>query len=207
MNECRTIPGICGNGGRCLNTNGSYSCFCKSGFYGKNCETFDPCRSMPCINDGTCMTNQTFPYWQCACPRSYTGKVSTSAPFFYFYLTGPHCEISVLSCASNPCRIGTCENLDDGNYRCVCPPSITGPSCNIPLLPCDSNPCLNNSTCLTLSMTNYTCVCLPSFAGPKCAEQRKTCSKNSCLGNGTCTIDHNTGEEVCQCPSGRYGIQ
>lgn len=75
MNECRTIPGICGNGGRCLNTNGSYSCFCKSGHYGKNCETFDPCRSMPCINGGTCMANETFPYWQCACPRSYTGNV------------------------------------------------------------------------------------------------------------------------------------
>ena len=126
--------------------------------------------------------------------------------FFHFYPTGSHCEMNVLSCASNPCRIGTCENLDDGNYRCVCPPTITGPYCDIPLLPCDSNPCQNNSTCLTLSLTNYTCVCLPSFAGPKCAEQRNICSKNPCLGNGTCTIDHNTGEEVCQCPPGRYGI-
>lgn len=114
--------------------------------------------------------------------------------------------MEVQSCAANPCRTGMCESLADGEYRCVCPPTITGQHCDIPLLPCDSNPCLNNSTCLTLSLTNYTCVCPPTFAGPKCAEQRRICSKNPCLENGTCIIDHNTGEEVCRCQPGRYGI-
>ncbi len=57
-----------------MNIYGSYSCFCKTSFYGKNCETFDPCRSMPCINGGTCMSNETYPYWQCTCSGFYTGK-------------------------------------------------------------------------------------------------------------------------------------
>ena len=73
VNECRTIPGICGNGGRCLNTYGSYSCFCKAGFYGEKCATFDPCRSVSCSNGGTCMSSETFPYWQCRCSDLYTG--------------------------------------------------------------------------------------------------------------------------------------
>jgi Notch-like protein len=76
----------------------------------------------------------------------------------------------------------------------------------MPLLPCDSNPCLNNSTCLTLSLMNYTCVCPPTYTGLRCSEQQNVCWKNPCQGNGTCTIDHKTGEEICQCPLGRYGI-
>jgi len=30
--------------------------------------------------------------------------------------------------------------------------------------------------------------------------------KNPCHGNTTCLIDPKTGDEVCQCPFGRYGI-
>ena len=74
INECRAQTGICGNGGRCLNTYGSYSCFCKTDFYGKNCEIFDPCQSKPCINNGTCTSNESYPYWQCRCPTTYTGN-------------------------------------------------------------------------------------------------------------------------------------
>lgn len=102
--------------------------------------------------------------------------------------------------------MGTCENLPNGNYRCLCPPTITGEYCDIPLLPCDSNPCSNNSTCLTLSLTNYTCVCPPNYTGSKCSEERISCSKMICQGNGTCIINQKTGDEFCQCPLNRYGI-
>lgn len=74
INECRINTALCGNSGRCLNTHGSYSCFCKTGFYGQNCEIFDPCRSMPCIHGGTCTIKESYPYWQCTCPLSYIGK-------------------------------------------------------------------------------------------------------------------------------------
>ncbi|CAF2376052.1 unnamed protein product [Rotaria sp. Silwood2] len=190
INECRTIAGVCGNGGRCLNTYGSYSCFCKTGFYGKNCENFDPCRSMPCVNGATCLSNETYPYWQCNCPPAYTGS---------------HCETISLGCSSNPCRTGTCINLLNGEYQCLCPTSITGRNCDTSLLPCDSNPCLNNSTCLTLSLTNYTCVCPTFYTGLRCSEQRNLCSKTSCQGNATCIADYDLEKEICLCPSGRYG--
>ena len=184
------MPNVCGNGGRCLNTYGSYQCFCKKSFYGQECEIFDPCRSKPCINNGTCMYNETYPHWQCNCPTSYTGN---------------HCETKLFSCSLNPCRTGTCENLPNGDYQCVCPPTTTGRHCDIPLLPCDSNPCLYNSTCLTLSLMNYTCVCPPQFKGLRCAERRTGCTKNPCQAGGTCEVDFRTGEEICQCAVERYG--
>ncbi|CAF3399711.1 unnamed protein product [Rotaria socialis] len=191
INECRTNVSLCGNGGRCLNTYGSYSCFCKTGFYGKNCEIFDLCRSMPCINGGTCIANENYPYWQCNCPLSYTGS---------------HCETSLLSCSANPCQTGTCINLSHGDYQCLCPTGITGKNCDTSMLPCDSNPCSNNSTCLSFTLTNYTCVCPKFYMGSHCSERKTICSKNLCQGNAICVVNPNSGEEVCLCPSGRYGI-
>jgi len=74
INECTTIPGICANGGRCINSYGSYLCFCNSGFYGTNCEIYQPCLSSQCINGGSCISIGNYPYWQCICPVLYTGK-------------------------------------------------------------------------------------------------------------------------------------
>lgn len=36
VNECASFP--CLNGGRCVNTDGSFQCSCKDGFTGSRCE-------------------------------------------------------------------------------------------------------------------------------------------------------------------------
>ncbi|CAF4664359.1 unnamed protein product [Rotaria sp. Silwood1] len=191
INECTTIPGICANGGRCLNSYGSYLCFCNSGFYGTNCEIYEPCRSTPCINGGTCVSTGNYPFWQCICPILYIGS---------------RCEIISLGCSSNPCRTGTCISLSNGTYQCLCPSLMTGINCDIPLLPCSSNPCLNNATCLTLSLTNYTCICPPLYTGLQCSVPILICSNNPCQGNSTCIVNPLTGIQICQCPPERYGV-
>ncbi|UJR35334.1 hypothetical protein I4U23_028095, partial [Adineta vaga] len=191
INECTTIPGICANGGRCINSYGSYICFCNSGFFGTNCEIYEPCRALPCINGGTCASMGTYPFWQCICPTLYTGS---------------RCEITSLGCSSNPCRTGTCTSLANGGYQCFCPPLLTGINCDIPSLPCASNPCLNNATCLTLSLTNYTCICPPRYTGLTCSQQIIYCPVNPCQGNSTCIINPITGLQICQCPPERYGV-
>ncbi|CAF1204774.1 unnamed protein product [Adineta ricciae] len=191
INECTTIPGICANGGRCINSYGSYLCFCNSGFYGNNCETYDPCRSFPCINNGTCVSIGSYPFWQCICPTLYTGS---------------RCESISLGCSSNPCRTGTCVSLANGGYQCICPSLLTGTNCDIPTLPCASNPCLNNATCLTLSLVNYTCICPPMYTGLTCSQQILICPTNPCQGNSTCIMNAITGQQICQCAPGRYGV-
>ena len=215
INECTTIPGLCANDGRCLNSYGSYLCYCKSGFYGKNCEIYDPCRLLPCLNNGTCISSTNYPFWQCLCPTLYTGNNSmiiiiikkTKASFMLYVFTGSRCEIFSLGCLSNPCRTGICRVLSNGAYQCLCPTSMTGTNCNIPLLPCSSNPCLNNATCLTISLTNYTCICSSLYTGLTCSNRIQICSSNPCQGNSTCIVDSVTGVETCRCSPQRYGIQ
>lgn len=192
-----------------MNSYGSYLCFCNSGFYGTNCEIYEPCRSSPCINGGSCASMGTYPFWQCICPAFYTGSSESSVGVYGFELdvfAGSRCEIMSLGCSSNPCRTGTCVSLANGGYQCLCPALITGPNCDIPLLPCASSPCLNNATCLTLSSINYTCICPPFFTGPRCSQQILICTNNPCQGNSTCVIDSVSGLQICQCPPGRYGV-
>ena len=38
INECRTISGVCQNGGQCTDLERGYSCICTDGYTGTNCE-------------------------------------------------------------------------------------------------------------------------------------------------------------------------
>ena len=38
VNECRTISGVCQNGGQCTDLERGYSCICTDRYTGTNCE-------------------------------------------------------------------------------------------------------------------------------------------------------------------------
>ncbi|WAR26912.1 EYS-like protein [Mya arenaria] len=92
MDECNMVSdrSPCNNG-TCVNTQGSFSCFCNAGYQGKFCrDDVDECldQSCPiCVN--------TPGSYSCQCTAGYTG---------------PHCQMDVDQCDSSPCRHGSCVN-------------------------------------------------------------------------------------------------
>lgn len=79
-----------------MNIPGSFECFCRPGYTGKNCNhNVDECLSGPCKHGATChdLVND----FECICAPGYKGK---------------DCAINIDECASSPCSKGsTCIDL------------------------------------------------------------------------------------------------
>jgi len=70
QDKCASSP--CQNGGTCVDGINSYTCNCKKGYIGSNCETDrDGCASSPCQNGGTCVDGINT--HTCNCEKGYTG--------------------------------------------------------------------------------------------------------------------------------------
>lgn len=70
FDECMLAP--CLNNGSCINTIGSYSCFCESGFNGSSCEELiNYCTPASCYH-GICRSEGT--HFVCTCNQGFTGK-------------------------------------------------------------------------------------------------------------------------------------
>ncbi|CAD5113578.1 DgyrCDS2741 [Dimorphilus gyrociliatus] len=72
--ECQPNP--CKNGATCKDLQSNYTCQCLDGFSGKDCEieaeVKDPCKSNPCLKNGTCIVIDKDNY-QCKCAPYYIG--------------------------------------------------------------------------------------------------------------------------------------
>ncbi len=96
LDVCSTQP--CSNGGFCNSIDGvTYSCKCKPGFEGENCEKrieqeikksesliSDPCYSMPCFNYGKCLpVGSSF---KCECEPGFYGTYCEAGIYIYIYI-------------------------------------------------------------------------------------------------------------------------
>lgn len=69
INDCR--PGLCQNGGTCVDLISQYVCKCRLGYTGFNCElNIDDCASNPCQN-GLCKDG--YRSYTCHCDKQYYG--------------------------------------------------------------------------------------------------------------------------------------
>ncbi|KAI1237901.1 hypothetical protein IHE44_0013993 [Lamprotornis superbus] len=188
LNYC-THHRPCKNGATCMNTGqGSYTCACKPGFTGVDCEhEISECDSNPCRNGGSCTDMENG--YHCLCPPGYYGT---------------HCEHSALTCIDSPCfNGGTCLEKEQGaSYACVCPFGFTGSNCEKKVDRCTSNPCANDGSCFYLGQIRV-CRCRPGFSGQKCEININDCARNPCSNGGTCHDLIN--DYTCTCMPGYSG--
>ncbi|XP_005987856.1 delta-like protein C isoform X2 [Latimeria chalumnae] len=186
LNYCTNHRPCC-NGATCSNTGqGSYTCTCRPGFTGTNCEIeTNECDSNPCKNGGSC--NDLENDYSCTCPQGFYGK---------------NCEVSAMTCADGPCfNGGTCVEKTSGGYTCRCPSSYTGSNCEKKIDRCSNSPCLNDGHCLDLGRS-MSCRCRSGFAGSRCEINIDDCAKSPCANGGTCVDGVNAFS--CSCTLG-YG--
>uniref|UniRef100_F1KTR9 Neurogenic locus notch protein n=1 Tax=Ascaris suum TaxID=6253 RepID=F1KTR9_ASCSU len=111
VDECEEYAQYCGNGGTCVNSNGSAMCLCPMGFTGDNCERpLDRCKLEGfCKNGGTC--DEQF----CICQDGYSGdRCERVVPYWEDYRRA-HCteypEFCALRFADGKCN----EECNDQN--------------------------------------------------------------------------------------------
>ncbi|XP_055332270.1 neurogenic locus notch homolog protein 1-like [Paramacrobiotus metropolitanus] len=183
QNVCDAAP--CENGGTCnLLSLSSYTCECRHGYRGPNCNKEDYCASYPCSNGGTCKSLDDG--FQCQCRKGYKGV---------------KCEEDINECAGiSPCQQGAACVNTYGSYRCNCPRGYTGQDCDQVFVACRPSPCKNGGRCYVdqLDRYNMRCECPTGFTGKYCEVNIDDCVSNQCRNGGKCIDGVNS--YTCQCP-------
>ncbi|XP_046419281.1 protein crumbs isoform X6 [Neodiprion fabricii] len=187
------LHGLCENGACppnsiCIPDNHGPQCVCNPGFMGipPNC-TINFCANNPCLNGGTCTSNQDG--FNCTCPIEWTGTA---------------CDQDIDECTTygnSLCNNGICVNTN-GSYDCFCRPGFSGDHCDMEIDECLCGPCKNNATCID-RINAFECSCQDGYAGKTCEVDVDECLSNPCINGATC-ID-NTAFYSCICSLGFTG--
>ncbi|CAI9719612.1 zonadhesin-like [Octopus vulgaris] len=108
----------CKNSGVCKSKGNSYTCTCKTGYSGENCDKVDPCAAKPCKNGGVCESNGNS--YKCTCKAGYSGT---------------NCD-TVDPCAAKPCKNGGVCESNGNSYKCTCKAGYSGTNCDTVIPDC-----------------------------------------------------------------------
>ncbi|CAM9181949.1 unnamed protein product, partial [Bubo scandiacus] len=180
IDECQELPGLC-QGGKCINTFGSFQCQCPSGYYlneeTRVCDDVNECDTPGICGPGTCYN--TVGNYTCICPPDYmqvnggnncmdefsTLCGSQRPGFFIDIYTGLPVDIDECREIPGVCENGICINMV-GSFRCECP---VGFFYNDKLLICeDIDECQNGPVCqqnaeCVNTAGSYRCDCKPGY--------------------------------------------
>eukprot|EP00736_Rhodelphis_marinus_P010899 Rmarinus@m.552 len=104
--ECYVEPTGCPFNSSCVDTVGSFTCFCDVGYAsnGQTCTNIDECSDTSCGLGGMCV--DTFGSYTCDCDAG-------------FILDNGVCE-DMDECIGQPCHISAQCNNTDGGFKCIC---------------------------------------------------------------------------------------
>ncbi|KAF6016884.1 hypothetical protein EB796_024803 [Bugula neritina] len=153
---------ICPTNSNCINTNGSYSCICETGYQmnttDNTCDDVDECPAQPCSADAECF-NAAGSY-SCQCNSGFTGDGFTCS--------------NINECLETPSRCVTlakCVDLQPG-FGCICRTGYSGDGRVNGTGCADDNECKEtgqacptpNSECVNTE-GSYICQCQEYYTG------------------------------------------
>ncbi|TKS69600.1 Fibrillin-1 MP340 [Collichthys lucidus] len=229
INECQELPGLC-QGGRCINTFGSFQCECPRGFSlnieNRICEDINECERPGICGPGQCYN--TIGNYTCICPVDYMQvnggnncmDMRKSYCYRNFYSDNRTCDGELtfnmtkkMCCCSynigrawnKPCEQCPVPSTDD--FAILCGSERPGYYIDITtgrvidIDECQNGPvCQQNAACLNMP-GSYRCECKPGY---------RFTSTGQCLdvdecerqpcGNGTCK--NTVGSYNCLCYPG-----
>ena len=221
QSACKSFP--CGTHGFCQESAGVAACSCTDYWTGPHCNAPPNYCALPapnpavkCDNAGTCQPATGV----CACagpwkgsycetPKNVTCSVhgipnlQTQSCFCKGGWSGKKCSQQPDSCASNPCKHGTCSNTKGGaSFQCSCESNWKGDRCEVQVSPCAQTSCSQHGFCTTkgafTGAGNATCQCSDGYTGSSCQHSPAACYGIHC-GHGTCSGG------ACVCRDGYSG--
>uniref|UniRef100_A0A8C3CXB7 Fibrillin-1 n=1 Tax=Cairina moschata TaxID=8855 RepID=A0A8C3CXB7_CAIMO len=193
IDECKVMPNLCRNG-QCINTMGSFRCFCKVGYTTDissiSCVDLDECSQSPKPCNFICKNSEGS--YQCSCPRGYILQED-----------GKTCkDLDECQTKQHNCQFLCVNTL--GGFTCKCPPGFTQhhTAC-IDNNECGSQPLLCGSKGICQNTPgSFTCECQRGFSldstGLNCEDV------DECDGNHRCQhgCQNILGGYRCGCPQG-----
>ncbi|XP_060119385.1 fibrillin-2 [Heteronotia binoei] len=193
IDECKVMPSLCTHG-QCINTMGSFRCFCKVGYTtdisSTSCIDLDECSQSPKPCNFVCKNSDGS--YQCSCPRGYILQED-----------GKTCrDLDECQTKQHNCQFLCANTL--GGFTCKCPLGFTQhhTAC-IDNNECGSQPLLCGSKGICQNTPgSFTCECQRGFSldssGLNCEDV------NECEGNHRCQhgCQNILGGYRCGCPQG-----
>ncbi|XP_011945516.1 PREDICTED: fibrillin-2 isoform X6 [Cercocebus atys] len=193
IDECKVMPNLCTNG-QCINTMGSFRCFCKVGYNtdisGTSCIDLDECSQSPKPCNFICKNTEGS--YQCSCPRGYVLQED-----------GKTCkDLDECQTKQHNCQFLCVNTL--GGFTCKCPPGFTQhhTAC-IDNNECGSQPSLCGAKGICQNTPgSFSCECQRGFSldatGLNCEDV------DECDGNHRCQhgCQNILGGYRCGCPQG-----
>uniref|UniRef100_H2QRF2 Fibrillin-2 n=1 Tax=Pan troglodytes TaxID=9598 RepID=H2QRF2_PANTR len=193
IDECKVMPNLCTNG-QCINTMGSFRCFCKVGYTtdisGTSCIDLDECSQSPKPCNFICKNTEGS--YQCSCPRGYVLQED-----------GKTCkDLDECQTKQHNCQFLCVNTL--GGFTCKCPPGFTQhhTAC-IDNNECGSQPSLCGAKGICQNTPgSFSCECQRGFSldatGLNCEDV------DECDGNHRCQhgCQNILGGYRCGCPQG-----